>query len=276
MKIVLVSAIAVGAVAAIILRSTPPLAHETVERILKEPGAFRQMCEKPVEWWGDDPPLPAYGVAGGQERFISAANFNDLRSNRTKVVADLVERLQQAFVGEPDLANPLAGANGTASPILLTMLVDLNAVETLPDLVRIEGQIHAWELSRAAGRSSSEELAVQSAATPLLNGIARGYQRNLLGVMAGILRNEEYGPLRNSDLEKDYRRAMQARSASANKPPRDLNLLQKAIASLGVRFETPHRGIEAVPIPYSESLRDQIVGWAKDFSQSKSPHLATQ
>ncbi len=110
-------------------------AAQLVNNVLKNPGYFNQNCNIPPPL--PDKQLPLYGYRRSwSDSKISAENFTKLRAERSEVVKALAVQLDAInvanFVGDSDYE---ARARDET---LLMMVLDLNAVETLAALLRLE------------------------------------------------------------------------------------------------------------------------------------------
>ena len=268
-----------GAALSLFAADSTPVAKSAwgiIEDVLRQPGAFDQMCT--INHWGA---FPAYGVAR-RGRWITPENFQKLRSERASVVAELVRLLKQyrpeplrmhsigtllvapvpmVVVGEGHVTSP---ALAPRNPDLLMMLVDLNAVEGLEELLRLESSIHAQSIklaSAAAGSPNSSEL---------FSTVS--YHRDLLGVIAAILRQEKYPLLLESEVELEFRRTLEKRAKaegfSAASVELPLTPNQRRYVSLDPIYRLPSSPNQPVQIEYTETLRDRIVAFGKSFLKS--------
>lgn len=110
-------------------------AAELVNNVLKNPGYFSQNCNIPPPL--PDKQLPLYGYRRSwSDSKISAENFAKLRAQRSEVVKALAVQLDgvnaKGFVSDEDYETR------AKAETLLMMVLDLNAVEALSALLRLE------------------------------------------------------------------------------------------------------------------------------------------
>lgn len=283
--------------AILFLAVAPVLAAETgdalVDRIIKKPGEFDQMCDAPLPI---DPkvPMPVYTLVADRDVHLSKENLELLRSRRADVVPVLKKRLAAFDFTKPPKAVSakrvfkedeveVSGINPRQlSGLLYEMIIGLNAVEVLPDLLRIEEQLRSL-LEKADENKKVEvpKVDFDGMLTPLPpekalskrdQAMNRGriVQRELLSVMAQLLRSQKFQPILDSDLEKEYAKAIKARAQEEDlkdiKTPADA----KAKGDDSVEFD-PVYGIPVgflnhpLNIPFSADVRNAIRGYAEQF-----------
>lgn len=192
---------------------------------------------------------------------ISAGQFIKLRRIRGEVIDALNASLDQSAKLSTGDTRPWA----TSVSFELSMLVDLNATESLPRLKKLAEQVLV-ELSSpdSMRQSGSAETAATAAARRLtVQRKAQAQERmgDLLSAIVAILRQERFEPLRRSQLEKEA----EASFAKWNKNDWSVLLRQKIEA----------RGGE-IPPEYRDSVFiDPFVGqpmtlWTFDESRVES------
>lgn len=257
------AAVSVFVGALLIMFATGPSApsqtgEELVQQVLANPGAFNQICAE-ISWG----PLPLYSVAR-RDTQIASTNYQKLREQRTAVVAELVQQLNH-YRPIPSLPNVTNSPTVARDPNFLMMLVDLNAVEALGDLLRIEAVIHAQTLE--------SPLDVRH---KIRRDYSIRYHRDLLGVIAGILRQEKYQPLLKSELEKEFHSKLQARVQAQETLTKlygqqSWSPDQRDGMSFDPIYRLPYGQMRPIETDYTEPVRSQIVVWGNDFLRDVPP-----
>ena len=254
----------------------PPAADALLKSILAEPGQYSQICSGtmilPVV------PLPIYGFVGSSELHVSAANLAKLRARRAEIIPALTEHLAKLRVRIEGAAEvPKGGGFTTLSPPLGTPLYEivlgLDAVETLPVLLRLEDQIDG-ELSREAptAAASTATGALSPRGVSVWN--ARVGQRDVLSVMLQLLRGQRFPPLLASSFEKIYADALKAEANT--KGPHVKTPAEAKALKMNVRFDpiyhlpsnTHHQKLE---VPFTPEVRAEVRGFAEQFLKTVPP-----
>ncbi len=278
-----------------------PSADDLIDRITKRPGDYSQLCDAsdPI---GPNVQLPLYSLLAFREVHLGEQDLATLRARRKEVVPALVRRLAAINLSKPmpqtgevklktpDPKKPDEGEIVTDSGInpralnglLFEMLISLDAVEALPELLRLEDQIR----DLLAASDSNPKLApppVQldgfvrfpDGARKLskrdeLMAKGRVMQRELLSVMLQLLRRQKFAPLLASDIEKTYGDLLKARAQQEDL--REFKSLAdaKAKGEDWVRFDpiyhVPIGYLHPQPtLPFTPELRSQARGFAKQF-----------
>jgi hypothetical protein len=206
-----------------------------------------------------------------------------------------------AHSGEADLSLPSdgSGQDGTRlSPLILQMVNALNAAEFLPDLLRLEGELHEIIVRSEADPSfaiPSLQLDSPAAWLGVSNALKDGkiasesfareqalhtcciVQRELLGVIKGVLLRQQFAPMANSRFVQRQRAMSTAAleekigaAKAASEIPRELqpfvrwNLLTN-------RAEPYGREVPRVEVPYDEDIRDEVRQIATQYLDSTPP-----
>ena len=205
-----------------------------IDRIIIKPGGFLQMCGKVPEV-SPKVPLPVYRMLIGRCVHLSADDDAAIQSNRKGVAAALVKRLASFDLSQPPPSKPgpasikpaadLSESSG-ADPrflngLLLEIIIHAQAVETLPELLRIEGQLNTM-LTKAEADPNAPLPTIQKEGVLLFKKhlskreeeIAYGWavQREVLSTMLQLLRAAEFKPLLDSGFEKIYFATLKARA----------------------------------------------------------------
>lgn len=201
-----------------------PSAAKLLDQTIANPGNWDQMCASPPPI-PFDVPLPLYSLAVPRFFTVSPEKISSLEARRAEIVSELTRRLHVLDLSK-QTSQPAGGSseeNSGQDPhglsgLLLQIVMDLNAVETLPELLRLE-----TDLNQRIDKAIDDKLAplpdldLDSPVEWQETGIkalpternrrlfaARVYQRELLSTMATLLRHEKFEPLLKSDIEAHY------------------------------------------------------------------------
>lgn len=285
------------ALAFLFLSLCPILAAETaealVDRLIIAPGDIDQICDAPAPI---DPrlPLPIYRLVADRDVHLTPENLALLKQRRAEVVPVLVKKLAAySFVNppkkyvlpakykeNPDVTNI---DPRQISGLLYEMILGLEAVETLPELLRLEEQLRGVlakaDLDKKAPAPNvymdgyitmpSGDKALSKRDQALSKG--RVVQREMLSVMLQLLRAKKFQPLIDSDIEKTYGKALREQleedaELKDVKSPEDA----KAKGLEDVEFDpiqkVPKVWIREHPkMPFNAELRNAIRGLVEQY-----------
>jgi hypothetical protein len=275
--------------AAALPASAETSAGKLLNEIIRDPGHWSQMCvaSPPIPF---DVPFPFYSLATPRYFSLSQENVARLQKARAQVVPEIVRRM-----GKIDLSRPAKQKKDSFSTtdsdqdpnhltgLLLDIILELNAVETLPELLRLEADLN-FRL-KTAEKDGGASLPVLDAAGPVrMTGVdsasksfsqrertfvSRIFQRELLSVMAALLRQERFQPLLDSELERSYlvylKKEAQSEMLKGIKKPEDVSPKEKG----WVTFDPIH-GLPVIKhwlqfTKYTPELRLKIREWVNDF-----------
>ncbi|MGH8048443.1 MAG: hypothetical protein ACREKL_14470, partial [Chthoniobacterales bacterium] len=178
-----------------------------------------------------------------------------LRRTRAGIVADLTERLKGIDTGT-NWKSSAAPLNGN----VLMMLLDLNATEALPELLRIEAILRTkigQSPSQTAAGHNNEEITL------------RLLQRNILGVIATILRQERFGPFLESRVEKDYHHALKKNASAPGlkflKNDAELTPDQLNYVYFDPIYGLPASSFTAFEVPCNDATVKQVISFAETY-----------
>ncbi len=220
-----------------------------LDRVITRPGGSSQLCDlRPFRGHPSPSMIQLYAPGMWGQFHLSNADRSDLTAQRAGVVSDLVARLsrvdpfREAPRREASL-NPTGGGGlirgigpnpDALSALFLEVVLAVNAVEVLPQLLRIEGEIDAAIVAAEAGSNPLAEVDFDAGYSyyanpkPMADGdapltpgqVARLKQRitadakrvriELLSVMLRLLRAQRYPPLLASSIERTYGDALLA------------------------------------------------------------------
>jgi hypothetical protein len=272
----------------------PPTPDSLVDSVIRVPGEFSQMCDSPA-------PVPAklplyvYGMVRDRELALGPEQLAALHARRAEVVPVLVARLKAMDLSKP--GKPLGDMkfkpedeiveNSGLNPRALSgpfyeMIVKLDAVETLPELLRLEEQLRSLlAAADADAKKPVPSVPMDGTLVPpqgdaklskrdekMLEG--RAVQRELLSVMLQLLRGQRYAPLLASDLEATYAAATKARAQKEDlatiKTPADAKAQQMEYIKFDPILGVPLGYMEKpITVPFTPESRNQVRGFVQDF-----------
>ncbi len=252
----------------------PPAAAVLLQRILAEPGQYSQMCSLtpilPVV------PLPIYRFVNPGELHLSAANLATLQTRRAEVIPALNEHLAKLRVRIEGAAEvPKGGVIVTTNTPdqlgtpLYEIVLGLDAVETLPVLLRLEDQIDG-ELAKAVPTAMKGSLTLREISA----WSAKVAQRDVLSVMLQLLRGQRFQPLLDSMFEKIYADALKAAASEKGfhvKTPAEAKAL-----NMNVRFDPIYRLpsntlLQKPEVPFTPEVRATVRDLAGQFLKTVPP-----
>lgn len=278
----------------------PPLsAEKLVDSVIVQPGVYDQMCDMP-------PPLPAklplyvYGMVMDREMHASDAQLVMLRARRAEVVPVLVARLKAMELSKvPPPITPTkfkkddeaVAASGLSTHALTgpfyEMLTGLDAVEALPELLRLEEQMRSLLAAAEANPklpppavtldgmlTTGGKVKLSKRDVKMQQG--RAVQRELLSVMLQLLRGQRYAPLMNSELEAAYATAVKKRAQDEDlrdiKTPADAKAKDAGYIKFDPVYNVPVGYLKhPAAVPFSPESRNLVRGMAEEFLQTVPP-----
>jgi hypothetical protein len=276
-----------------------PSSAKLLDEVISDPGNWDQMCSGPPEI-PFDVPLPLYSLVARRTFSLSERNIARLRERRSEVVREIVLRLKKMDLAKslkrkaevpsevsPETANWISPESAQLSG-LLEIILTLHAKETLPELLRLEPDLDRF--LEIAGRDGGASLPVfdvnasvaevgrdridawakayQQQRNPVFN--VRVLQRDLLSVMAALLRDERFKPLLASDLEARYFKFLKREAEGSElrdiKAPADLTGFQAEWITFDPIYHLPVRvGRGHDVMPYTPKLRLEIRQFVSDY-----------
>lgn len=225
-----------------------------LDEIMDKPGSWNQICMGP-EPMPFDAPVPVFsGLLVWRYFDLGSKEGLQLQAKRSEVVPALVEVLKRMDLARPpkvtrgptkgDFSEMRSGLKAEwLNALHLQIIHELSAVETLPELLRLEAQLHGQlEAAERDASSALPALPLDSPASFETPGDKKKeekwwesaeykrdkeiftcgvFQRELLGTMTLLLRNEEFAPakekfepMRQVEHEKRLKEARQKVAAS--------------------------------------------------------------
>ncbi|WP_395748456.1 hypothetical protein [Prosthecobacter sp.] len=269
-----------------------------LEESIAAPGFWNQMCVR-VPDVPMDVPMPPGARLAARHFNLGGPSLDRLLAYRDVVMPVLVRRLQELKIAAPPpKKNPDARDDGWPKrsgqtstefgPVIFQVVQSLNAVECLPEVLRLEQQLH--ELVAAAEKDVSVKVPLLHLDSPSgWNPIEREralqscriYQRELLGLMHTLLMQEGYRPMWDSALEKALREeghaafrkrhALEvAKFASYEQIPtylRDDIIWDEAKRKAEISKDASY----PVAVPYTEAVRDEVLSLTRRYLQEVPP-----
>lgn len=270
--------------AALLIAVQPACAEtgtELLDKLIAAPGSYSQVCSFLTTT--EDIPFKAFQIQDYSGAYFSDSNIALMKSRREEVVAAVRRRLgeidltREPVLPKPDItANPADHETGNrygADPeslnsFLLEIIKQTDAIEALPELlvleeklvkgidkVRIEGappKVSGWS-SIVFSKRDEPQAAREHRGS--LNS-ARIAQRDLVALIALLMRERKYEPYLVTDFEKAYvqglRKAEKEFNLSAPDKTDDLSIETDPVS--GIR----HYDYVEVEIPYSKAIRDSV------------------
>jgi hypothetical protein len=267
----------------------PPTAEKLLAETIKSPGSFGQICDPPRRVDAAIP-LPLFETALLRDFNVSAERMTALRTRRAEVIPALKKLLVTI---EPGLPPPPVAPQKLSAPggedgdvlssgisprqisgLLLQIVLELEAVEALPELLDLEERLRA-ALERASNDRKAITPSVANDGSYSLVGRpelskrdremvrCRIVQREMLSLMLQLLRHQHFAPMLESEFEKTYAQAIIARAEknpdsgrNGERPWIDFDPIHKV--KLGF-FENPPS------VPFSRDVRETARGLVKEF-----------
>lgn len=285
-----------------------------LEESIATPGFWNQMCAFPPPMEAE-PPMPPQTRLIARHFNLGTTTIQRLQAYRAEVMPVLVARLQALKIESPPpppKRDPAQGGfnskrSGQTStefgPLIFQVVEKLNAVECLPELLRLEQELHdllsaaekdpamavpALRLDSPLSITQPDEktalkAALDKAGEQRQSAIVtcRVYQRELLGLIRALLLMEAYPPMKDSALEKEQQQAGRETFRKKNAPelaaaknyddiPRHLQrdvewdeAKRQAIINENAFYLTS--------TPYTAAVREEVRGIARQFLKDVPP-----
>jgi hypothetical protein len=271
-----------------------PGASELLDEIISVPGAWSQMCGMIAPDLSGDVPIPLYSLAAPLHYSLSQQNIHRLRERRGEVVAEVVSRLSQIDLSKSPKVRPHASGaysldKSSQDPRYLTELMlqiiqELKIVEALPHLLRLEFDLAAHLKEAESNKNVALPPLDLDPARGLVGSgaskvyVARVYQSELLGLMAGLLREVRFEPLLQSKIEAKYYDSLKRQAKSPGlvqiKGPTDIPKEQEVWISFdsvhNIPKVTQFRASSEFSIPKTPEVRLEIRQYVENYLKSIS------
>jgi hypothetical protein len=266
-------------------------ADKLLDEVISHPGSYSQVCD--VMTLPEDVPLRAYVIGGYMGADFSKETEARMQKNRDGLVAAARKRLlaidftkeakevaadPKAAAGEPGEAGGDAFGNdpATLNPLLLSLLEKLDATEALPELLKLEARL-VEEISKVKKDPSvpspvvdgwgvvpenfnyDEKISEAERDKRRAFFNARVAQRDLVTLMAMMMRSKAYPAFLATSLEAAYAKSLKSGQAALEKKQ-----ATGAQETGGVKIETDpithflRQEYDSVEVPYTRELRDEV------------------
>jgi len=263
-----------------------------LDKVISAPGSYGQTCDAMSS--PSDLPYRAFAISDLGGAWLSKGNKALVESNRAAVVKAIRARLlaldfsrkavQPKEDKKPEESEEEGGYNfGTdpqsLNPLLLDIIEELDAIETLPELLVVEAKlvdgiakakdstkapvpvVTGWSVHDEGDKSEDFESPKHDRRNNLFQ--ARVAQRDLVILMANMMRKRSYAPYLSSKLEAAYAKGIKARvktdGLTSYKPgeplPKELEGMDIVMDPI---VHVPMVEHQTVSIPYSRESRDEI------------------
>jgi hypothetical protein len=293
----------------------PPMMGEALlEKLIRTPGDFSQMCDFDI-MRSPKVPLPSFTHLTAKEHSFSESDRMRMQAYRDSLIPVLQKRLAKLDVtrvkpdgGEKQIEEIEGDSDGSEresgqrtdelGPLLLEMVEILQAIECLPDLVKLEQQLHALIVKAEKDpKAPVPEFRLHSALvllTEALEDETEGdekvrdrrpyalftctvYQRELLSLIKTLLVREEFPAMVKSETVRALRvageRAMKPKLAEI-RAEHEIPAYLRTLVRWNRETEKPELKKGAMlegEIEYSEAVRDEIRRTAEAFLKEVPP-----
>jgi hypothetical protein len=291
-------------------------AENLLDAAIRNPGTWSQMCD--IQFVKKRTPLPLYGLLLDSEFQFLPATLGGLRARRDEVVPLLVRRLEALDLSKRPVSTPSKlGADDETiettgldphhlSQLLLNIVIDLNATDCLPSLLRLESELSRrleannadpkanpvpeFQLEAGFVAGTFEEIGEReptpeeaaAAVAKHLRASAIIVQRDLLATMLALLRQERYAPLLDSGIEKQFAAAIRKQAATENfaaiKSAADIPVDDADYIAIDPIVKVPcYPGGRNTEIAYTPEVRQQVLDWTRAFvKMPNASHLGAK
>ena len=275
-----------------------------LDKAIQFPGSYCQVCD--VMTAPSDLPYRAYQLSGFAGASFSKANLAAMKANREPIVKAIRARLPQIDLArkaaepkqdpapEENMDGDTVGCDPKVlNPLLLEIILTLDATETLPELLALEAklvdgiakakdnakatppQVQGWFVAEERDHYDEKEPeAKRDRRIQLFQ--SRVAQRDLVVLMGRLLREKNYGPyLTTSSLEKAYVKGIKKEAQEdgiadyqPGKPlPEDKKDWDVRLDPVSKVPVTPY---SSVSIPYTRASRDEVRAAVEKWIKEKS------
>jgi hypothetical protein len=276
----------IAAAAPLIAQEKLPLLDE----IISHPGSYAQVCD--VMSAPEDIPYRAYQLSGFAGASFSTAKQEAMKANRPALVKAIRARLleidlKRAAGDNPKDPKPEVSEDGenvgcdpmTLNPLLLDLIIELDAIEALPELLVVEEKlvkgiaaakddskakppvVSGWFVQVEGPYDDKEPEAKRDRRMALFQ--SRVAQRDLVMTIALLMRGKAYGPFLKTKLETEYVKGLKANAKKNGienfDPKKPLPPEQEGLEiSIDPVSGLPRMKYWPVMIPYTRESRDEV------------------
>lgn len=261
-----------------------------LDKLIAFPGSYSQVCD--VMTAPEDIPYRAFDLTDFAGASFSKRNLAEIGKNRDSLVRAVRARLlaidfsrkpadppEDPAPEESMEADNFGCDPATLNPLLLELIRQLDAIEALPELLAVEAklvkgiarakndpaapapEVDGWFVGAIGPYDGNETDAVRDRRLNLFQ--ARVAQRDLVMLMALLMREKSHPPYLKTSLEAAYVKGLKAQAKeqglSKFKPgeplPEDLKYLRIEIDPVS---RLPRVAGSPVVIPYTRASRDEV------------------
>jgi hypothetical protein len=298
------------AAAFVLLWSLPVAVHgeedgaALLDKVIQFPGSYSQVCD--IMTAPSDLPYRAYQLSGFSGASFSKANLAAMKANREPLVKAIRARLPEIDLArkaaepkqdpapEENFDGDTVGCDPKVlNPLLLEIVLTLDATETLPELLALEAklvdginkakddakaappQVQGWFVGEEVDHyDENESQAKRDRRIQLFQ--SRVAQRDMVVLMGRLLRERNYAPyLTSSSLESAYvkgiKKEAQEEGIADYQPGKPLPEDKKDWEiTLDPVSKVPVTAFSSVSIPYTRASRDEVRAAAEKWIKEKS------
>lgn len=275
--------------------------EKLLDRMISFPGSYSQVCD--VMTAPQDIPYRAFEITDFAGASFSKKNQEVMAQNRDALVKAIRTRLAgidfarqpKEPAKDPHPAESMDGDDcgcdpATLNPLLLELVRQLHAIEALPELLAVEAKlvkgiarakddvsspppvVAGWSVGAIGPYDENESDARRDRRLDLFQ--ARVAQRDLVMLMALLMREKLHPPYLATSLEKAYVRGLKAQvkklGLAGFQPgsplPENLQHWEIEIDPVSKLPWVKHRPVE---IPYSRESRDEIRAAAEQWISAR-------
>lgn len=269
----------------------PSAAQEALlDKVILYPGSYSQVCD--VMAMPEDIPYQAFVISDFQGAGFSAANQAQIDKNRKPLIKAIRARLLAIDFSRnasPPQEDPKPDENmdgdafgcdpASLNPLLLRLIHQLHAIETLPELLLVEQKlvkgiakakddpkaappvVNGWLVHEQGSYEETADEAQRDRKINLFN--ARVAQRDLVMLMAVLMREKSHPAYLKTTIEAAYAKGLKTQSKQGDMAkvkvgepiPKDLEYLDIEIDPI---TRLPRARFFPVKIPYTRESRDEV------------------
>ena len=261
-----------------------------LDKLILYPGSYSQVCD--VMSMPEDIPYQAFVISDFEGAGFSKANQTQIDKNREPLVKAIRTRLQtidfsRKIAPPQEDPQPEENMDGDAfgcdpaslNPLLLRLIRQLHAIETLPELLLVEQKlvkgiakakddskaappiVAGWSVHQEGPYDETADETQRDRKINLFN--ARVAQRDLVMLMAVLMREKSYPAYLKTSIETAYAKGLKTQSKqgdlakfkSSEPIPKELEHLEIEIDPI---TRLPRARYSSVKIPYTRESRDEI------------------
>ena len=261
-----------------------------LDQLILFPGSYSQVCD--VMSMREDLPYQAFIITDFQGAGFSKSNQTRIDKNRKPLVKAIRARLltldfskkarppQEDLRPEENMDGDAFGCDAASlNPLLLNIIRQLHAIETLPELLLVEQKlvrgiakakddlkvappvVDGWSVHEQGPYDETLDDARRDRKINLFH--ARVAQRDLVMLMAVLMREKSYPAYLKTSIEADYAKGLKIQSKqgelakfkSGEPIPKELEHLEIEIDPI---TRIPRARYSPVQIPYTRESRDEV------------------